>query len=101
MTGFKESLLTRVLCVVQPDRFMSILKYTTEAGGKKEIARAVYGLELPAPESVNWTLGRLILWSNDVLHQLVGDGFANQQHAAAFLWWAKDQPGGPDEHRGD
>lgn len=59
MTGFKESLLTRVLCVVQPERFLSILKYTTEAGGKMEIARAVYGLELPAPESVNWTLGRL------------------------------------------
>lgn len=95
MTGFKEALLTRVLCVVHPERFLSILKYTTEAGGKREIARAVYGLELPAPESVNWTRGRLILWSNDVLHTLVGDGFANQQHSAAFLWWAKDQPGGP------
>ncbi|MEI5525468.1 hypothetical protein WB401_12955 [Streptomyces brasiliscabiei] len=93
MTGFKEALLTRVLCVVRPDRFLSILKYTTEAGGKREIARMVYGLELPAPESVNWTLGRLILWSNDLLHTLVGEGFANQQHAAAFLWWAKDQPG--------
>ncbi|MFJ8114273.1 hypothetical protein [Streptomyces sp. NPDC096132] len=55
----------------------------------------VYGLELPAPESVNWTLGRLILWSNDLLRALVGEGFANQQHSAAFLWWAKDQPGGP------
>lgn len=97
MTGFKEALLTRVLCVVQPDRFLSILKYTTEAGGKREIARAVYGLELPAPESVNWTLGRLILWSNDILHALVGDGFANQQHAAAFLWWAKGQPGVPSD----
>ncbi|MFJ9539747.1 hypothetical protein ACIRPX_21095 [Streptomyces sp. NPDC101225] len=92
MTGFKEALLTRVLCVVHPERFLSILKYTTEAGGKREIARAVYGLELPAPESVNWTLGRLILWSNDLLHALVGEGFANQQHSAAFLWWAKDQP---------
>lgn len=92
MTGFKEALLTRVLCVMQPDRFLSILKYTTAAGGKREIARTVYGLELPAPESVNWTLGRLILWSNDVLHALVGEGFANQQHSAAFLWWAKDQP---------
>jgi hypothetical protein len=51
----------------------------------------VYGLELPAPESVNWTLGRLILWSNDLLNDLVGPGFANQQHAAAFLWWAKDR----------
>ncbi|MFJ4790067.1 hypothetical protein [Streptomyces sp. NPDC088794] len=97
MTGFKEALLTRVLCVVQPDRFLSILKYTTQAGGKREIARMVYGLELPAPESVNWTLGRLILWSNDLLHSLVGEGFANQQHSAAFLWWAKDQPA--DTHR--
>jgi hypothetical protein len=91
MTGFKEALLTRALCVMYPDRFLTILKYTTEAGGKREIARMVYGLELPAPESVNWTRGRLILWSNDLLHALVGEGFANQQHAAAFLWWAKDQ----------
>ncbi|MGW7026072.1 hypothetical protein ACWGFX_02560 [Streptomyces xanthophaeus] len=91
MTGFKEALLTRVLCVVHPDRFLTILKYTTEAGGKREIARKVYGLELPAPESVNWTRGRLILWSNDLLHTLVGDGFAHQQHSAAFLWWAKDR----------
>ncbi|MFJ8112461.1 hypothetical protein [Streptomyces sp. NPDC096132] len=91
MTGFKEALLTRVLCVTQPGRFLSILKYTTEAGGKREIARKVYGLELPAPESVNWTLGRLIFWSNDLLYTLVGAGFANQQHSAAFLWWAKDQ----------
>ncbi|CCK28470.1 hypothetical protein BN159_4091 [Streptomyces davaonensis JCM 4913] len=91
MTGFKEALLTRALCVMHPGRFLTILKYTTEAGGKREIARLVYGLELPAPESVNWTLGRLILWSNDLLHTLVGDGFANQQHSAAFLWWAKDR----------
>ncbi|MFC8521093.1 hypothetical protein [Streptomyces sp. NPDC057257] len=94
MTGFKEAHLTRVLCVVEPDRYLSILKYTTPTGGKREIARLVYGLELPAPESVNWTLGRLILWSNDLLRTLVGDGFANQQHSAAFLWWAKDQPAG-------
>lgn len=95
MTGFKESLLTRALCVVHPARFLSILQYTTEAGGKREIARAVFGLELPAPERVNWTRGRLVLWSNDLLRELVGEGFANQQHSAAFLWWAKDQPGGP------
>ncbi|MGV9995384.1 hypothetical protein, partial [Streptomyces sp. NPDC003374] len=29
------------------------------------------------------------------LRELVGEGFANQQHSAAFLWWAKDQPGAP------
>lgn len=94
MTGFKEALLTRVLCVMRPDRFLTILKYTTDAGGKREIARLVYGLELPEPESVNWTRGRLILWSNDLLRTLAGEGFANQQHAAAFLWWAKDRVDG-------
>ncbi|MFG2835425.1 hypothetical protein ACGFZH_34790 [Streptomyces zaomyceticus] len=101
MTGFKEALLTRVLCVMYPDRFLTILKYTTVAGGKREIARMVYGLELPAPESVNWTLGRLILWSNDLLLDLAGDGFANRQHAAAFLWWAKDRVRERREARSD
>jgi hypothetical protein len=38
MAGFKEALLTKVLCVVQPERFLSILKYTTDAGGKRELA---------------------------------------------------------------
>ncbi|MEW5659279.1 hypothetical protein ABGT92_28650 [Streptomyces cinereoruber] len=93
MTGFKEALLTKVLCVMYPERFLTILKYKTTAGGKREIARAVYGLELPSDELVNWTLGRLILWSNDLLLTLVGEGFVNQQHAASFLWWAKDQRG--------
>ncbi|MFE0650463.1 hypothetical protein ACFVZH_17940 [Streptomyces sp. NPDC059534] len=100
MTGFKEALLTRVLCVMRPERFLTILKYTTQADGKREIARKVYGLELPAPESVNWTLGRLVFWSNDLLYSLAGDGFAGQQHAAAFLWWAKDRIGGPQQGGG-
>lgn len=91
MTGFKEALLTKVLCIVQPDRLLTILMYTGTAG-KREIARSVYGLELPDPHRVTWTIGRLILWSNDVLHQLVGQGFASQQRAAQFRWWAKDQP---------
>ena len=88
--GFKESLLTKVLCIVYPDRYLTILKYTGEAG-KREIARSIWGLELPDPEKVNWTIGRLILWSNDLLLALLGDGFKHQQHAAAFLWWAKDK----------
>lgn len=89
MKGFKESLLTKVLCIVYPTRYLTILKYTGEAG-KREIARSIWGLELPDPEKVNWTIGRLILWSNDLLLALLGDGFKHQQHAAAFLWWAKD-----------
>ncbi|WP_445257347.1 hypothetical protein [Nocardioides aurantiacus] len=90
MRGFKEALLTKVLCVVYPDRYLTILKYTGQAG-KREIARSIWGLELPDPERVNWTIGRLILWSNDLLLALLGDGFKHQQHAAAFLWWAKDK----------
>lgn len=90
MKGFKESLLTKVLCIVYPDRYLTILKYTGEAG-KREIARSLWGLELPDPERVDWTIGRLILWSNDLLLALLGDGFRHQQHAAEFLWWAKDK----------
>ena len=91
MTGFKESLLTRVLCIVHPERFLPILKYSTAAGGKKEVAAAVFGLELPASEKVSWTIGRLVTWSNDLLNSLLPPVFDDLGHAAAFLWWAKDQ----------
>jgi len=90
MKGFKESLLTKVLCIVYPDSYLTILMYTG-AAGKREIARSLWGLELPDPEKVDWTIGRLILWSNDLLLALLGDGFRHQQHAAEFLWWAKDK----------
>ena len=88
--GFKEALLTKVLCVMYPERYLTILKYTGTAG-KREIARSIWGLELPDPENVTWRIGRLVVWSNDLLLALIGDGFETQQHAAAFLWWAKDQ----------
>ncbi len=90
MVGFREALLTKVLCVVEPERFLPIVKYTGVAG-KKEIASAVYDLRLPDPESTSWTIGRLILWSNDLLAELVRDDFVDMQHASAFLWWAKDK----------
>lgn len=91
MTGFKEALLTKVLCVVYPDRFLPILTYSSDAGGKKEIAHHVYGITLPDRWKVQWTIGRLIVWSNDLLLQLVGDGFPTTQHVSQFLWDAKDQ----------
>ncbi|MEQ4565266.1 hypothetical protein [Paenarthrobacter sp. CAP02] len=90
MKGFKESLLTKVLCIVYPQTYLTILKYTGEAG-KREIALSLWGLELPDPEKVDWTIGRLILWSNDLLLALLGEGFRHQQHASEFLWWAKDK----------
>jgi Zn ribbon nucleic-acid-binding protein len=90
MVGFREALLTKVLCMVEPDRFLPIHKYTGVTG-KKEIAEWVYGLQLPAPEAPTWPIGRLIIWSNDLLVSLVGDGFRDMEHAAEFLRWAKDQ----------
>jgi hypothetical protein len=90
MPGFREALLTKVLCMVEPTRFLPINKYTGQAG-KKEIAKWVYDLNLPRPESVSWTIGRLIIWSNDLLLELVGDGFSNTEHVAGFLWGAKDE----------
>lgn len=90
MIGFREALLTKVLCMVEPARFLPINKYTGQAG-KKEIAKWVYDLNLPRPESTSWTIGRLIIWSNDLLLKLVGDGFSDTEHAAGFLWWAKDE----------
>jgi hypothetical protein len=91
MTGFKESLLTKVLCIVQPKRFLPLLTYTSPNVGKKEIAELVYELDLPDPSRVRWTIGRLILWSNDVLLNLVGDGFVHTQHISQFLWEIKDR----------
>ena len=90
--GFKEALLTKVLCIVEPERFLPILKYSTAADGKKEIAKLVFDLDLPPAEKVAWTIGRLILWSNDLLRTLVGNDIPDLQRAAQFLLWAKAQP---------
>jgi hypothetical protein len=94
MTGFREALLTKVLCVTRPDVFIPIVKYTGTAG-KKEIAEWVYGLKLHEPHSTSWTIGRLVFWSNSLLRDLVGDGFVDMQHASQFLWWAKDRAAAP------
>jgi hypothetical protein len=90
--GFKEALLTRVLCVVEPERFLPLLRYSAALDGKKEIAERVFELHLPPVEKTTWTIGRLVLWSNDLLRSLVGNDIPDLQRAARFLAWAKDQP---------
>lgn len=90
--SFKESLLTKVLCVVEPERFLPVVKYTAAAGGKKELAKLVFELELPPVEKSGWTIGRLAVWSNDLLRSLVGDDIPDMQQAARFLQWAKARP---------
>jgi hypothetical protein len=88
----KEPLLTKVLCVVEPDRFLPILKYTAVVDGKKEIAQLVFDLHLPPVEKAAWTIGRLVIWSNDLLRSLVGNDIPDLQQATQFLSWAKNRP---------
>jgi len=90
MTGWRESLLTKVLCVAEAERFLPILMYTGRAG-KREIVQRLYGLQLPPPDATDWTKGRLIYWSNDLLRELAGDGFVDLVHMAEFLWWASEE----------
>jgi hypothetical protein len=96
MKGFKEALLTRVLCIMHPDTFLPILNYDGVGTGKRHITEAVFGLRMPPKDRTTMQVGRLIYWSNDLLRELVGEGFDTMQHAAAFLWWAKDQPRSKD-----
>ena len=93
MPGFKEALLTKVLCVMEPDRFLPILTYATEWTGKADLTLAVWGLHLPKVDLTSMQIGRLAVWSNDLLLELAGDGFTGPQHVAEFIWWAKDRVG--------
>ena len=91
MPGFKEVLLTKVLCVMEPDRFLPVLSYGTEESGKRELIETMYGLHLPRPDPMSMQIGRLATWSNDLLLELAGSGFEGTDHAATFLTWAKDR----------
>jgi hypothetical protein len=90
--SFKESLLTKVLCVVEPERFLPLLKYSAATDGKKEMAKLVFDLDLPPAAPSSWTIGRLAVWSNDLLRSLVGNDIPDLQQAAQFLTWAKNRP---------
>lgn len=85
MPGWGEGLLTKTLAVADPDRFLPIVTYAD----KRAIVGSLYGLELPGVDLTSWTIGRLGVWSNDLLVELLGDGFADPHHAAAFLRWAQ------------
>lgn len=87
MPGWDEALLTKALAVAEPDRFLPLVTYDR----KKAVALAVLGLELPVVDRTSLTLGRLAVWSNDLLVDLAGDGFTDLHHVAAFWRWAEGQ----------
>src|SRR5689334_1037143 len=71
MPGWGEALLTKTLAVADPDRFLPIARYTD----KRAIAGSVYRVELPDTDLTSLTIGRVGVWSNDLLVELLGDGF--------------------------
>ena len=87
MPGWDEALLTKTLSVSDPLRFVPVFTYEQ----KSALARDVYGLELPVVDDTSLTIGRLAVWSNDLLVELAGDGFDDLHHTAAFLRWASAQ----------
>lgn len=84
--GFKEVLLSKVLSVAYPKRFLTLLTYEQ----KTIAAKKVFGLDLPPYEEAR--IGHQIVWSNDLLLGLAGNGFMHAPHAGEFLWWAQRQP---------
>ncbi len=93
MAGLKEDFFTKMLHIAEPDRFLPILTYADEETGKRDLTLAVYGLHLPKVDQTAMQIGRLAVWSNDLLLELVGEGFEGTHHAAEFVWWAKDRVG--------
>ncbi|AWB92686.1 hypothetical protein C3E78_11010 [Aeromicrobium chenweiae] len=86
MPGFGPTLLTKTLAVAEPYRFLPILTLDE----KRQIAESVYGIEIPAAGVGSWTVGRLAVWTNDLLLELAGD-FDDLFQAAQFLRWAATQ----------
>ena len=95
----KEPLLTKVLCVVEPDRWLPVLKYSAATDGKKEIAKLVFDLDLPPAAKTSWTIGRLATWSNDLLRSLVGNDIPDLQLATQFLPGRRTSPPCPAPDR--
>lgn len=84
--GFKELLLSKVLSVMHPERFLTLLTYEQ----KTLAAKKVFGIDLPPYDRAR--IGHQIVRSNDLLAELAGDGFLHRPHSGEFLWWVQRQP---------
>jgi hypothetical protein len=86
MPGFGEELLTKTLAIADADRFLPIGTYAE----KRDLAASLTGLELPEVGTAAWTIGRLVVWTNDLLVDLAGDGFDDLHQVANFLRTIED-----------
>lgn len=90
MGGVREPVLMHILTVARPERFLPLLTVDSGSGGegKRDIARSVLGVEIPAVDRTRHTVGRTACRSNDLLVDALGAGFRDLDDAAAFLLWA-------------
>jgi hypothetical protein len=84
MPGLSEAVVVKILSIGDLDRYLPVLTYAR----KRELAASVYNINLPSADVGSWTLGRLAVWSNNLLLELLGTGFHDNHHAAEFLRWA-------------
>jgi hypothetical protein len=84
MTGLKEKILTKALCMAFTDRWIPIVDYSGESG-KKAIIETLLGLKVPARDQT-MTPGRLIAFSNDLLVDVARPEVDDLEMAAGFFW---------------
>jgi hypothetical protein len=70
---------------------LSVRRDKTQASPSEGIAELVCGLDLSEASLVQWTIGRLILRSNDIPLGLASEGFVHTQHISQLLCETKDQ----------
>jgi MoxR-like ATPase len=89
--GLSESLTTKALAVVRPERWLPLYQYSGTMGKLGLMASPELALEVPA-DLEQWPLAQRIAYTNDALREKVepllrGDPWGQM----VFLYWLRDQ----------
>ena len=86
MPGFREALLTKILAISEPTKFLPILT----AKGKAAFVQHIWGVKIEADKKQS--SGDAIVATNDALVERLAPTFPDLLDAAAFLWWSQTHP---------
>lgn len=86
MPGFREALLTKILAIAEPTKFLPILT----AKGKAAFVQHIWGVRLELDKKQ--TAGDQVVATNDALVERLAPTFPDLLDAAAFLWWSQTHP---------
>jgi MoxR-like ATPase len=89
--GFKESLATKALAVVYPDRWLPL--FQTEGSMGKRVLMKAPELQLTEPADLeDLTVGEKIKWANDALRAVLDPYLGDDPWAQGqFLYWLRDK----------